>query len=382
LRTIATAEGLAVDESALTLVARFAEGSMRDAQSALDQVMAFAGGTITVDDVATVLGVVGRDLLFGIVDAVIAEDGPAAFTLADRAVEAGHDLKLVCRELTRLVRDVLMVSVDPGRTSDGELLEGERERLQALAAQLSREDLMRAFDVLSRAEQDIRTAAHPRYHFEMALLRWMHLRKLVPLTDLLAQLGGRPTSAAPAPQLPQLPPSPPASPVRSAPPRVPSVSAAPRSTPAPVRTAPAAAGTMPAPAPATSASFKDAFLAEIRASRALFYNTIVAQAQRIDVSDEAVTFTFAATHRGLREQFDQAKAWLETTAERAAGRRVRVTSQQAAGEPVESAPPVTAAAPAAPAAGARDLKAEAMGSSVVQAMLDVFPAEIRDVEEI
>ena len=115
LRAIATAEGLDVPDAALALVARAAEGSMRDAQSALDQVMAFAGRTITVDEVSTVLGLVGRDLLFELIDAVVAEDGPRAFAASDRAVESGHDLKLVCRELARVVRDMMVVSVDPGQ---------------------------------------------------------------------------------------------------------------------------------------------------------------------------------------------------------------------------------------------------------------------------
>ena len=70
------------------------------------------------------------------------------------------------------------------------MAEGERERLTALATRFSREDLMRAFDLLSKAEQEIRNASHPRYYFEMVLLRWMHLRKLVPLAELLEQLGG------------------------------------------------------------------------------------------------------------------------------------------------------------------------------------------------
>ena len=63
----------------------------------------------------------------------------------------------------------------------------ERDRLKALVARFSREDLLRAFDVLAKAESDIRSAAQPRYHLEMALLRWIHLRKLVPLTELLAE---------------------------------------------------------------------------------------------------------------------------------------------------------------------------------------------------
>src|SRR5215510_1241376 len=190
LKKIVTAEGLQADDAALSLLARAAEGSMRDAQSALDQVIAFAGSTITVEDVATVLGLVGRDLLFDLVDAIVAEDAPAAFALADRAVASGHDLRLVVRELTRVVRDLMIVSVDPSRVGDGELAEGERERLTQLAARFSREDLMRAFDLLANAEQEIRTASHPRYQFEMLLLKWMHTRKLVPLAELLAGGGG------------------------------------------------------------------------------------------------------------------------------------------------------------------------------------------------
>ena len=100
------------------------------------------------------------------------------------------------------------------------------------------------------------------------------------------------------------------------------------------------------------------------------------------MAGDRVTFTFSPTHRALREQFEQSRGWLETTAERVAGRRVMVESAQGA-----------APAPRRPAASARrrrdsgsaakrDLKADAMTSSAVQAVLDVFPAEIRDVEEM
>src|SRR6476646_1108936 len=78
-RKIVTAEELQADDAALSLIARSAEGSMRDAQSARDQVIAFAGTTVTVDDVSTVLGLVGRDLLFDLVEAVVAEDAAGAF---------------------------------------------------------------------------------------------------------------------------------------------------------------------------------------------------------------------------------------------------------------------------------------------------------------
>ena len=189
LRTIASAEGITIDDAAIALIARSADGSMRDAQSAFDQAIAFAGKTIKGDEVSAVLGLVGRDLLLDVVEAVASEDAPAMFELAAQFVEAGYDLRLICRELSRLVRDLMVVSVDPARVADPEIAaEGEGERLRALARRFSREDLMRAFDVLARAELELRRAAQPRYHLEMALLRWIHLRKLVPLSDIIAGL--------------------------------------------------------------------------------------------------------------------------------------------------------------------------------------------------
>ena len=360
LRKIADAETLDVSDAALALIARAAEGSMRDAQSALDQVMAFAGRTITVDEVSAVLGLVGRDLLFQLIESVVSEDGPRAFALADRAVESGHDLKLVCKELSRVVRDMMVLSVDPARAGDGEFADDEREQLVELAARFSREDLMRAFDLLAKAELDIRNASQPRYHFEMVLLRWMHLRKLVPLTELMEQLG----SPAPAPR--PLAPSHPRTPPRPL---------------APASSSPAAS--------MGGGQLKDAFLAEVRVGKGFFYNTVVAQAQRIEVAADAITFTFLPTHRALYDQFNEARPWLESAAERLAGRRIVVSAVQAAdggaGTPPASASPPRSkeAQPAASAAApSRDLKAEAMSSSAVQAMLDVFPAEIRDVEEM
>jgi DNA polymerase III gamma/tau subunit len=312
-----------------------------------------------------VLGLVGRDLLFAIIDAVVDEDAPRAFELADRAVESGHDLRLVCRELSRVVRDIMIISVDPSRAGDGELAEGELERLTQLGGRFSREDLMRAFDLLAKAELDIRTASHPRYHFEMVLLRWMHLRKLVPLTDLMELLGGGKAVAAPRTSAP----------TRSA--------SAPTSKPiAPTRSAIAPTKTDLAPTDgATTPSFKDSFLAEVRAGKQFFYNTVVAQAQRIDVASDRITFTFLPTHRALKEQFEQTRPWLESAAERLSGRKFSIVAVQADAPPAAT-PAAAAPSPAPEPPAKRDLTAEAKASPAVQAMLEVFPAEIRDVEEM
>src|SRR6266498_3185008 len=153
LRRIVDAEGIAVGDDSLHLIARDSEGSMRDGQSKLDQVIAFTGKTITGEDVATVLGLVARDLSLDTIQAV--------------ADEMGYDLRAVCRELTRMVRDLLILSVDPSRISDPEIAgESERDRLKTLVARFSREDLLRAFDLLVRADAEIRSAAQPRYSLE------------------------------------------------------------------------------------------------------------------------------------------------------------------------------------------------------------------------
>ena len=128
LRRIVDAEGITVGDESLQLIARDAEGSMRDAQSKLDQVIAFTGKTIAPDDVATMLGLVGRDLLLDTVQAVADEDAPAAFVLSARAVEMGYDLRLVCRELSRVVRDLMVLSVDPARVNDPEIAGGRGAR--------------------------------------------------------------------------------------------------------------------------------------------------------------------------------------------------------------------------------------------------------------
>ena len=369
LRRIADTDGIAVSDDSLRLIARDADGSMRDAQSKLDQVIAFTGSTIGPDDVSTVLGLVGRDLLLDAVQAVVDEDAAKAFALAGRAVEQGYELRLVCRELSRVVRDLLLLTVDPSRATDPEIAgEGERDRLLALSKAFSREDLLRAFDVLTKAEADIRAAAQPRYHLEMALLRWIYLRKLTPIEDLIAGTSGGDSPAKPverrAAQIhpPRTASSPP---VRSAP-------SLPSPAPAPVRpAAPAAAAAAP-----SAGNVKDALLAEIRKGKKVFYETVVAQAQRIEVNGDRVTFAFTPAQRTLRDVFEQQRGWLENLAQQIAGRKLAVASVQA---------DAGAASPSAPETGTDKkaaLREQALADKGVQALLEVFPAEIRDVEEV
>ena len=408
---------ITVSDEAVALIARAAEGSMRDAETAFDQVIAFAGTTITIDDVAAVLGLVGRDLLFDILTAVADENAPAAFDLAGKAVESGYDLRMLCRELSRLVRDLMVLTVDPSRMSDPEIApENDRARLVALLPRFSREDLLRAFDQLTRAEMDIRNSTEPRHQLEMALLRWMHLRKLTPLSEIIAELqgGGSPGSTSSLPGRPG-----PSAPGRSAPPsgrpavaparagaasmssEVPNASAstaarvaAARATRAaslpsasldsrPERSVPRDTESAPSDGRAPG-TLKERLLGEIQRSRAVLYGTVVAQAQRIDVTGDRVTFTFSPTHRILADQVTQQRSWIESVATSLAGRPISVAA--AVGDGAGPREPVSGTL--GPANGASkgpepaDLKAEALATPGVQALLEIFPVEIRGVEEV
>jgi DNA polymerase III subunit gamma/tau len=382
LRKIAAAEQIQIDDAAVTLLARAGDGSMRDAQSAFDQVIAFAGTTITAEDVTTVLGLVRRDLLIDMANAVAREDGAAVFELAGRAVESGYDLRLVIRELARLTRDLLVVSIDPSRLNDPEIAaESEREALEALAPLFSHEDLMRAFEVLTKAEYDIRASMQPRYHLELALLRWVHLRRLVPLTDIIQGLdkGGsapRPSGVGGTARPAVKPSASNAATVRAI---EASRDATPTAESATAPTVPSAA--RPASAPA---SLKEALLAEIQKTKKLFYGTVVAQAQRIDVEQDRVVLTFGPQHRIFKQQLEQNRSWLEEMASRLAGRPIAVVGVD--GDGAAPSRPGDAARGAVSAGTEADkqsaLKQKAMADSGVQAMLDVFRTDITEVEEI
>lgn len=420
LRKIADAEGLDVEPAALALLARAAEGSLRDAESAFDQVIAFAGERITAADVAAVLGLVGRDVLMDIVETVADEDAPRVFDHAARLVESGQDLRVLLREMARLVRDLMVLSIDPARGDDPEFApEGEVTRLRALTARFSREDLLRAFDLLSRAEFEVRSSPHPRYHLEMALVKWIHLRRLVPLTELIQALesgkvlpaAARPSAAGGQTVRPPAPPRPAPPSPGSGPPSPPSTAdqvrrlreslaareagpgAAPRSRPAEAgrhekadaepqsggagqRQGSEAVPRRDGPDPA---AWKDRLLDEVKRSRRVLYNAALAQAHAIVAAPGRLTLTFTPLQKVSRSLVEDNRAWLETTATSLAGTPVTVDIVEAA----PAAPPAPAAAGPSPADLAKEqLKQRALAEPVVQTMLDVFTAEIRDVEEI
>lgn len=353
---------------------------MRDALSSLDQILAFTSDQVTAADVSTVLGLIGRDVQFEIVETVAREDAAAAFDLAGRVVEAGFDLRIVCRELARLTRDLLLVKIDAERLSDPDVAsESERDQMRTLAERFSREDLMRSFDLLTRAEGDIRYSSQPRHQFEMALVKWIHLRQLTPLSELIAgggapvaraQSAPRATGAASRPAAPAARPTGPPPAARNTARRQAPEAAAPVVRPS--RREPARAAEPAAP----GGDVKGRLLASIRESNKVFYGMVIAQAQKVDVDGRVVTFTFAPVHKALRTQLENKRAWVEQIAQAVTGQRLTVTVVES-----EAASPPRTGGDRETARKA-ELKARAKAEPSVQAVLDVFGGEIEDVEEV
>jgi DNA polymerase-3 subunit gamma/tau len=187
LKLIAKSEKITIPEDALREIARTGEGSMRDAQSALDQVISFAGNKIKKEDVEMALGVAGADILTRIIDGV-AENKPAeVLTVVDDIVMRGHDLRNFCRDLLAHLRDLLVTKV----SSSEELLESavcEPKELKRQAALFSESDLVRFFHSLAETETKLRTATQPRYQLEIGIVKLMQLRGVETIEELMNRL--------------------------------------------------------------------------------------------------------------------------------------------------------------------------------------------------
>jgi DNA polymerase-3 subunit gamma/tau len=206
LRLIADAEGIAVADEALREIARAGEGSMRDAQSAFDQVISFSDAEIGVADVEAALGIAGAELRARVMRSIA--DGAArdALAVVDDLVMRGHDLRNFCRDLLSHVRDLLVVKVAGGAAEGLDAGDAERKELMLAAREFSESDLVRFFHSLSETERALREGAHPRYQLEIGLVKLIEMRRLAPLGLIIERLnaleealrtGRAPAAAAP-----------------------------------------------------------------------------------------------------------------------------------------------------------------------------------------
>ena len=188
LRHIAADLKIQISDAALFAIARSGEGSMRDAESALDQVISFSGSNVADEDVSAALGLVDVQTLNDTVEAIAEQDASRIVRIVDTVVSRGYDLRNFCKELMTHLRAVLVVKLAGFDAELVQMPEGEAATLSRLADAFSEQDLVRFFSLLTKTEQDIRTSTQPRFQVEIGLMKLVQARRLCLLEDALARL--------------------------------------------------------------------------------------------------------------------------------------------------------------------------------------------------
>ena len=347
LREVATGEKVSVSDETLGRIARAAEGSVRDALSLFDQVLSFSGQEVRDEDVSALLGLIDRELLLAVSRGVAAGDSLALLEAVESLADHGVDYRNFVRELLLHFREVLLLKLaPPGSPLLASLPPEERERLRPLGEAFSEEDLLRVVEVLTDADTELRLAQDPRVTVELALLKLVQLRRLLPFADLVERVERMAQGAAAgAPRAP--------APAHAA--------AAP-----PPRTAPPATPPDPLPAPAGPADLLGALAAQARPSLA----QPLRGAQVREEGDAVVLEVQPDFYRLAESHLDEYLDLLRKVSGRP--RKVRIVSAEA---------PVAAAAPSPAEEQRRRTRDEAVGEPAVQEALDLFGGRVVDVRD-
>jgi DNA polymerase-3 subunit gamma/tau len=301
LLEIASKEQMTLSADAAEAIARGAEGGMRDAESMLDQLVAFCGGDIDEKDVQSVFGFTTHETVSSLCNSIIGGDASPALALVHEQAEAGRDLSRLISDLINHLRNLLVAHADP-RGLAGELTEEGLQQLTAQAAQVPMEKLLELIEQFAAAEQRLKWASNKKMLFEIAVIRAIQTLSQVTLSEVLdavsAIRGGAPPPAtgtpppvrkiappiaAPKPTQPRVSTPAPVAKVEEPPAPAPKTKAVPERAAAPIAEpepspAPAAAPapvSAPAPAPTppsatvTADDFWPRLLAEVRAKRPL-----------------------------------------------------------------------------------------------------------------
>jgi DNA polymerase-3 subunit gamma/tau len=214
VRAILDAEALSADEEAISVVAREAAGSMRDALTLLDQLVAVSDDQITADTVAASLGIAAREALYEVARAVLEGDGARVVGAIDGLADKSVDMQHFARQLLHLVRDLVVLKLGAG--DPAEWVPEEREAAEALIGDIDILELQRAFRATSRVMDEMAHSPNPKLMLEMGLVRVATRPPLQSVSELLARLealqgtsgatGG--SSGAPRPRRPNPKPAP------------------------------------------------------------------------------------------------------------------------------------------------------------------------------
>ena len=204
LKHVLAQEKLKADDDALHLIAKSADGGMRDALSLLDQVLSFGTGPVTAARVREVLGLIPDERYGELLRIITEHDAKGAFALVDRLLEAGASLEEFVAGAGEALRAVLLLSV--GGEPEG-LTEGMAGTLKAYAPRFSTGDVVRLLAMLAESEGQIRHSGNQRLVVELLVLRWALLDQTVQLAEVIRALGD-PGASSPAPRRGPPPPAP------------------------------------------------------------------------------------------------------------------------------------------------------------------------------
>ena len=221
LRSIADAEGVLADDTALSLLAEAGDGSMRDALSIMDQAIASApneDGHARLDggQIRELMGTVPNAVFERMLEAVDGNRSAEVMTVANQLLDAGNSPAQLARQCVRYLRNVLIAKISglkPEDSGDGlghELLqisEDEQRRAARTAALFTEEELTRFLQVMLRTFDELGYRQEQRFHFELGLLKLVHLRRLLPIEELLSHPGGGRSGAPSPPPRPQSAPT-------------------------------------------------------------------------------------------------------------------------------------------------------------------------------
>ncbi len=325
LRRVVEAEGLSLSDGALALVARGAEGGMRDALSTLDRVRAACGDRPSDAEVAEAVGAVDAAAVARICAGLLARDGGAVLAEVAALYERGLEMRRLAEEVVRHLRDVTLAKLVPGVALD--LPDVERREVLAQAEGASAAQLARLFDVAQRTVADVRMSEQPRFALEIGLLKGVFLAPGAEVSELLARLEQLSGGALPpaTPTSTSTPTSTPTSTSTATP--TPTPTATPASTPIPTPTS------APTSAPADPAETWRALVAAAEAASPMVGN-VLRQAVLLRLGEGEVAVQVPP---GLPAQLaEKRKGEIEAVLRRHLGRPVRLSLTVGAAAPPEA----------------------------------------------
>jgi DNA polymerase III subunit gamma/tau len=190
LERISKSEKIKIEPGAVAVLARAAEGSLRDSLSLLEQAISYGGDKITDAQVRELLGVVAEETLDEMVAAVAEQSAERALGLVHRLLADGQNLQHFCRECIRHFRNLLVAQVCGAESELIAAPKDERARIAKQAGQFSEEELTRFFQILLQTDDDLRRKPDSRLHLELGLLKMVNAGRLAKLEEVLAELRG------------------------------------------------------------------------------------------------------------------------------------------------------------------------------------------------